>query len=231
MPGVAVVGDAAHFSDQAVSGEAAQGLARCHRTQGDHTEVCQILGQPANPSPPDPPPPNQKRLQALVVRYTPLLALMREQDSRLSCWEQLTTEWSSLFGLWDNCTMKKDTVEAQDEGKLTTKMKLKTKMKIQINFETHNKYTPRSANPATPCLPAQSRHNCKRNDAWLEAHSLILTKQSTQSCMPSHFSRRSAGLRTPSDLCVGQAAWSNSQTQKQDMWYDQHCSNLDALCW
>ena len=81
--------------------------------------------------------------------------------------------------------MKKDTVEAQDERKITTKMKPKAKMKIQIKIETNNKYTLRSANPATPCLSAQSRHNCKHNDAWLEAHSLILTKQSTQSCMPS----------------------------------------------
>ena len=43
----------AFFFDQAVSGEAAQGLARRRRTQGDYTEICQIPSQPDRQQPPD----------------------------------------------------------------------------------------------------------------------------------------------------------------------------------
>ena len=85
-----------------MSGEAAQGLPGAIELG----EIIQKFVKPrANPSANNPRPtdkPNQVGLLALDVSYTPILALMREPDSRLPCWEQVTTESSSLFGLWNN---------------------------------------------------------------------------------------------------------------------------------
>ena len=63
-------------------------------------KICQILGQPTN-NPPDPrDKPNQMELRARLVRYIPLLALMREPGAQLSRWEWAAAQSSSLFWAW-----------------------------------------------------------------------------------------------------------------------------------
>ena len=57
-----------------------------------------------------------------------------------------------------------------DEEELTTHMRETTTVKVKMKDEQNEMITPRSATPATPCLPANLINAPKHTDSWLEAH-------------------------------------------------------------